>query len=143
MDKYTEFETKFRVSDLLILESKFWTWSLRPVQPTIGSGILALKRYEESFSGISEEEGQDLSVIVKDIELCLKEYFSYDKINYLMLMMVDPHLHFHVIPRYKGKIEFAGVFWFDKGWPALPSLEAETVSDEILLKITDKLKGKK
>ena len=30
-------------------------------------------------------------------------FCAYERINYLMLMMVDPHVHFHVIPRYSGE----------------------------------------
>ena len=29
--------------------------------------------------------------------------------NYLMLMMVDPHVHFHVIPRYAAPQRFEDV----------------------------------
>ena len=30
----------------------------------------------------------------------LRGFVAYERINYLMLMMVDPDVHFHVIPRY-------------------------------------------
>ena len=134
------FKEKFRVNELLIFESKHWTWSLRPLQPTLGSGILALKRYAEFFSDITEEEGKDLAVIVRVVEERLKRAFAYDKINYLMLMMVDPHVHFHIIPRYSEAIELEGITWQDRGWPGPPSLEAEQISDDILFAIQDKLK---
>ena len=39
-----------------------------------------------------------------------------------MLMMVDPHVHFHVIPRYEGAREWGGVAFPDAGWPAVPQL---------------------
>jgi diadenosine tetraphosphate (Ap4A) HIT family hydrolase len=39
-----------------------------------------------------------------------------------MLMMVDPHVHWHVIPRYEGTREAAGVTVADRGWPKLPEL---------------------
>ncbi len=140
MENYVLFNDKFRVEELLIYESKHWTWSLRPLQPTLGAGILALKHYTESFSDITFEEGKDLVVIIKVIEERLKEHFSYDKINYLMLMMVDPHLHFHLIPRYSRTIEYEGINWSDKGWPALPILDADVIPDEILFKIQTLLK---
>ena len=43
-----------------------------------------------------------------DIERALRATFDHQKINYLALMMVDPHVHFHVIPRYSGSREFEG-----------------------------------
>ncbi|MFO7843633.1 MAG: HIT family protein [Bacteroidales bacterium] len=140
MKELEMFKEKFRVNEMLIFESEHWTWSLRPLQPTLGSGILALKRYAESFSDISEEEGKDLAVIVRVIEERLKHAFAYDKINYLMLMMVDTHLHFHIIPRYSKTTEFEGITWQDKGWPGPPSLEADEVSDDVLFAIQALLK---
>lgn len=39
-----------------------------------------------------------------------------------MLMMVDPHVHFHVLPRYRQAQEFRGLTIADSGWPAAPDL---------------------
>ena len=50
----------------------------------------------------------------------LRDAFQFDKINYLLLMMVDRHLHFHVIPRYAETRSFAGVEWPDPAWPKGP-----------------------
>ena len=140
MEKFKLFKEKFKVEQFLIHESKYWTWSLRPQQPTLGSGILALRRYAEAFSEITVDEGSDLSGIIKVIEEQLKTEFSYEKINYLMLMMVDPHLHFHIIPRYSQEKEFAGIKWVDKGWPGPPSLEADIIEDQTLIKLQQALK---
>jgi len=41
-----------------------------------------------------------------------------------MLMMVDPHVHFHVLPRYAGARRFEGVDFDDRGWPGPPDLKA-------------------
>ncbi len=71
------------------------------------------------------------ALVVKVVEIGLKAAFSYDKINYLMLMMVDPHVHFHVIPRYAATREFAGATWQDKNWPKPPdTLGAEMTTDQ-------------
>ena len=39
-----------------------------------------------------------------------------------MLMMVDPDVHYHVIPRYEGAKEFGGQQFADHGWPGPPAL---------------------
>src|SRR3546814_15729356 len=39
-----------------------------------------------------------------------------------MLMMVDPHVHFHVFPRYEGSCDAAGVTLADQSWPGPPDL---------------------
>ena len=41
-----------------------------------------------------------------------------------MLMMVDPHVHFHVIPRYNGTLEWNGFTFPDSGWPGPPDLKS-------------------
>jgi diadenosine tetraphosphate (Ap4A) HIT family hydrolase len=52
----------------------------------------------------------------------LSEAIGYERINYLMLMMVDPHVHFHVFPRYEGARPFESASVEDKGWPGPPDL---------------------
>ena len=37
-------------------------------------------------------------------------------------MMVDPHVHFHVIPRYSSPRDFEGCACGDPGWPKTPEL---------------------
>jgi diadenosine tetraphosphate (Ap4A) HIT family hydrolase len=63
-----------------------------------------------------------LGIVTGAIEAALAEAVRYSKINYLMLMMVDPHVHFHVIPRYEGERQAAGLSIADSGWPKMPVL---------------------
>ena len=46
---------------------------------------------------------------------------------YLMLMMVDKEVHFHVLPRYENDQAFGGVVYPDSGWPMAPDLAAGLV----------------
>lgn len=117
-----EFKNKFKTEELMIYETEHWIWSLRPVQATLGAGVLSLKRECPVFSELNQEEFCDLNVIIKVIEKTLKQTFNYDVMNYLMLMMVDKQVHYHVIPRYERTIDFAGTSWKDSGWPGVPNL---------------------
>jgi diadenosine tetraphosphate (Ap4A) HIT family hydrolase len=121
-DVLDEFQTKFRVNELKILKLDHWTWSARPVHSTIGSGILSLNRSCTSFASITRDEAAELADINREIEGKLKRAFQPDKFNYVMLMMVDAHLHFHVIPRYSTERSVFDRTWKDSGWPALPAL---------------------
>ena len=56
------------------------------------------------FSALPGEAYKEMGAVVADIERALKAAFAYEKINYLMLMMVDPNVHFHVIPRYSETV---------------------------------------
>jgi diadenosine tetraphosphate (Ap4A) HIT family hydrolase len=117
-----EFREKFRVAELEILKNESWTWSIRPAQATLGAGILSLNRYAAKFSEVTPGEMADLGSIVGILETSIEAAFNHNIMNYLMLMMVDHHVHYHVIPRYDGVRMFAGLEWVDTGWPALPEI---------------------
>lgn len=137
-----EFNAKFRVEELEIARSEHWIWSVRPVHSTLGAGVLSLKRFCESMSDASPEEVADLATITKLLEGRLAGAFAPDKMNYLMLMMVDAHLHFHVLPRYSRSVEFEGVNWTDGGWPALPEIGANAAlaSHDVLFEVREALR---
>ena len=94
------------------------------------------KRHIERFSDATEEEMIEFGQVVKDLENALKKSFNYMQINWLMLMMKDKHVHFHVLPRYDTPIDFAERKWEDLGGtnPLIQKLE-EPIPQEILDKI--------
>jgi diadenosine tetraphosphate (Ap4A) HIT family hydrolase len=124
----------------LIKDYKFWKLLIRNRNATLGNCVAILKRHIEALSEITHEEMAEFVTLVKDIEKSLKTSFSYDKINYLMLMMMDKHVHFHIIPRYAGKRSFAGLEWVDEGWPVnviVENTKIPTVEQGILNKIKE------
>ncbi|MFW6249378.1 MAG: HIT family protein [Bacteroidota bacterium] len=127
---------KFGYPASLIKELDHWMVLLRPQQVTLGSLILIEKSGQTRFSDLSSESFIEYGQIVKKLERALESLFRYDKINYLMLMMVDPEVHFHVIPRYGGEQEFGAVSFIDAGWPGLPELSSYT---ELTTEIREKM----
>ena len=113
---------KFGWPATLIAEFAHWLVLLRPAQPTLGSLVLAAKSDATAFAGLPGEAHAELKRVTGAIEAALARFTGYARLNYLMLMMVDPHVHFHVIPRYEGAREWGGVAFPDAGWPALPQL---------------------
>jgi diadenosine tetraphosphate (Ap4A) HIT family hydrolase len=103
-------------------ETDRWLVLVRPKQPTFGSLVLVCKDQARAFSDLSPQAFADLQVAVAGVERLLRAKVDYRKINYLMLMMVDPDVHFHVIPRYEGAREHEGVGFPDAGWPGPPVL---------------------
>lgn len=132
MNNIPEFINKFRVLELALFETRHWIWSLRPHQATIGAGILSLKRECATFAELTPEEFTDLGNIIKVIEPTLQQSFGYDVINYLMLMMFDKQVHYHVFPRYENPVENLGEIWSDENWPALPTLLGDPLPDSNL-----------
>ena len=120
---------KFGFPDTLIREYPHWVVLLRPAQVTLGSLVLAAKSDATAFGALPADAHAELATITKDIEASLLAEIGYDKINYLMLMMVDPHVHFHVFPRYQGARTLAGVTIEDAGWPGPPDLKSGLTLD--------------
>jgi len=114
--------TRFGHPATLVAEYAHWVVLLRPDQPTLGSLVLAAKSEAEAFSALPAPAFAELAQVTAAIESALGKAVGYAKINYLMLMMVDRHVHFHVIPRYEGTREAEGVSVPDKGWPKAPAL---------------------
>lgn len=106
----------------LVAEYDHWVVLLRPAQPTLGSLVLAAKGEATAFADLDPAAFTELPAAIADIEAALAEAVAYAKINYLMLMMVDPHVHFHVLPRYEGERSACGVTVRDAGWPKAPAL---------------------
>lgn len=115
---------KFGYPDTLVRDYEHWVVLLRPQQVTLGSLVLATKSDATAFGRLPPGAHAELSTITADIEAMLTREISYDRINYLMLMMVDPHVHFHVFPRYETQRTFAGEKFADAGWPGPPDLKS-------------------
>ncbi|MGE0211262.1 MAG: HIT family protein [Parvibaculaceae bacterium] len=121
---------KFGHPSSLIADYQHWWVLLRPAQVTLGALVLVCKDEARAFSGISPAAFAELSRVTRDVETGLNAFRPYDKINYLMLMMVDPDVHFHVLPRYAEPQEFEGQAFADKGWPGVPDLASAVTLPE-------------
>ena len=131
----------FRYPETLVKEFQYWAVLLRPEQTTIGSLILINKSNAKHLGELSCDEWAEFAKVSKFAENLLRETFGAEKFNYPALMMFDPNVHFHLIPRYSRKVKFADQEFTDPDWPARTQLADETVSDEIFAKILEKLKN--
>ena len=122
---------KFGYPATLVREFDHWLVLLRPAQVTLGSLVLAARSNATAYGALPREAFAEQADAVAVIERALAAFTGYEKINYLMLMMVDPNVHFHVIPRYAGTRRWNGVDFPDAGWPGPPQLgTAVTLSDD-------------
>jgi len=113
---------KFGWPETAIADLGRWAVMLRPEQPTLGALALVCKEPVGTFGEVSSEAHLELGRAVAAIEAMLSGAVGYEKINYLMLMMVDPDVHFHVLPRYAGARSFEAQEYPDAGWPGPPAL---------------------
>jgi diadenosine tetraphosphate (Ap4A) HIT family hydrolase len=120
-------EIKFGDPDTRIAQTQSWTVLLRPKQPTLGSLVLVCREPVQQFAALSAAAFADLQLVIQGVEGMLRQVVNYERINYLMLMMVDPDVHFHVIPRYSAARQHSLVEYPDLGWPGPPLLEPAVV----------------
>ena len=113
---------KFGYPQTLVAENDHWLLLLRPKQVTLGSLVLVCREPVQAFGEVSPAAFTALQPLIAALERQLKARVDYQRINYLMLMMVDPDVHFHVIPRYEGAREWGGLRFGDAGWPGPPQL---------------------
>lgn len=125
-------ETKFGDPETRIAQTAYWTVLLRPRQPTLGSLVLVCREPVRAFSELSAAAFEDLRLVLRSVEPALRSIVAYERINYLMLMMVDPDVHFHVLPRYDSAREFAGKTHNDRFWPKPVDLTQPVESDAAL-----------
>jgi diadenosine tetraphosphate (Ap4A) HIT family hydrolase len=114
---------KFGYPDSLVREFEHWAVLVRPAQVTLGSLVLAAKSDAPAYSKLPDAAFAEQAIAVRAIESALREFCDYERINYLMLMMVDREVHFHVIPRYSAPREWEGLAFPDAGWPGPPQLK--------------------
>ncbi len=111
----------------LIAEYEYWVVLMRQKQVTLGSVIIAAKSDVTSIGGLDPLAGAEFIRIAADFEQTLSVLFSAKKFNYMALMMVDPHPHYHAFPRYSDPVSFLAEKYSDEAWPMPPVLSSSFV----------------
>ena len=132
---------KFGYPDTLIKQWDHWAVLLRPAQVTLGSLVLAASSGATAYSQLPDAAFAEQAGAVRAIEQALARFCQYERINYLMLMMVDPNVHFHVIPRFSAAREWNKLDFADHGWPGPPQLKPAVELDRTqIARLRDELK---
>ena len=69
--------------------------------------------YNKHVNELFELDKKELELFMKDVTRAasaIKKTFSPDKVNYGAYSDTLPHLHFHLVPKYKDGYEWGGVF---------------------------------
>jgi diadenosine tetraphosphate (Ap4A) HIT family hydrolase len=97
--------------------------------------VLTQKHIKE-FSDLSDDEAINLMMLVKKIEKIIIETLNPDKVNIASLGNMVPHMHVHIIPRFKN----------DPWWPGATFCEKQRefnypVTSEDIQNLTNKIKA--
>jgi len=137
-----------------ILETDRWLVVLGDNQAYLGRAFLQLKEHKPSLSTLDETDWQEFQSIVRRLEPAYKAAFGAEPINWSCLMNgayrsepANPHVHWHIYPRYKNApsidgvefpdVRFGGFFDFQE--EKLVSYELlDTIQKRLIAKLTEK-----
>lgn len=133
---------KFNYPNSLIKEFNNWYLLLRPEQITYGSMVLVEKSSKKQLSKISKKSFLELKEITIKIERLFLTKLKFNKMNYLILMLVDPHVHFHIIPRHKKDIFFNQKKFKDFGYPKPPNFfKKNNINSKVFNKLKERIRN--
>lgn len=117
----------------VIAESDYWRLVLNKNQNLLGKCFLVLHRHLEAVPQLSPTEWMDLHQQLSRATAVLTLAFSPDHFNYSFLQNQDRHIHFHLIPRYKGVRWFVDIEFYDPDYPghyAVPAPARRLAQDQ-------------
>ena len=118
----------FGYPDTVLREFDHWVVMLRPEQITVGTLVLVAKSEAASLGALTREEWAEFANVSSYAENLLRSVFGAEKFNYLALMMKDPNVHFHLVPRYSGTVAIGGEHFTDSDWPLKTELKPLEIS---------------
>ena len=93
-----------------------WRIELHHSQYYLGRCAVILNRHLEDFFDISTKERDELFTIMNSLRKSINQAFHPDMFNYATLGNIVPHVHLHVIPRYKNPVTFNEAVFHDENW---------------------------
>ena len=113
----------------IIFFSDHWKVILHPLQCGLGNVLLSTRRHAPRMADLSAEEASDFQAVVKAVEPALERAFGALLVNmqyqrnwaYRSLEpdpplkdgRPNPHVHWHIMPRYAAPVSFQNVNFDD------------------------------
>lgn len=72
---------------------------------------IILNRHHAEWSDLTDAEREQTSRLLLDVERLQRDILQPDKINLASLGNVVPHVHWHLIPRYRNDAHFPQPIW--------------------------------
>ena len=94
-----------------------------------------LNRHEREMSDLPENDQHELMRIVLAVEATVRQVLNPDKINLASLGNMTPHVHWHIIPRWREDRCFPNPIWglAQRDEPALPtSIDLVRLKEELV-----------
>ena len=98
-----------------------------------------LKRHATEMTDLEEAERTGLMAVVYAVEAAVRETMQPDKMNLASLGNMTPHVHWHVIPRFRDDRHFPTPMWAVPQREAVVPLERRARADGIAAAIAKRL----
>lgn len=96
-----------------------------------GRCVVAYKKHDVELYELDDNELLAFMKDVNKVASAMKKLFDADKINYGAYSDKLPHLHIHLVPKYKDGTDFGGVFVMNPQQTYLSESEYEAMINDI------------
>ena len=96
-----------------------------------GRVVLAHNKHVSELIDLTDEERNAFFADVAKVSRAVHAVFHPDKVNYGAYGDTGCHLHFHIVPKYKGGEEWGGTFEMNSGRTILTDAEYEEMAEAI------------
>lgn len=93
-------------------------------QNHLGRVVVALDGHRTEVFEMTPEDREGFFADVAAVSKAMSELFHPDKINYGIFGDGVPHVHMHIVPKYKDQLQWGHFFW-DKGEVEVTLSDAE------------------
>ena len=125
---------------MIIKDYKHWTLVLAKSQSILSWTIAFLKRHIQSFEELTDEELLEIKQVIKELKSALNKTFKPDWFNVMQLGNLVPHLHIHLVPRYKEVRKYDGRIFVDKDYGKMIPNKWKPEDKKFLTRLTNHLK---
>ncbi len=123
---------------LVFFESRTSIGKLNPDQFFKGYSFVTLKWHSEELHQLSSKDRTNFLQDMSNVAAALAKTFNPDKMNYELLGNGMPHLHWHLIPRYKTDPLWGRPIWTgSRHRRRLPHEDYERLVKQIQLHLSD------
>lgn len=131
-----------------ILVTENWSVGISNDQPYLGRAFATLKSHKGKISELSDAEWREFQEIMGKLEVAYNSAFGADVLNIENNMNhafksepFNPHIHWHIYPRYKTAPEVAEIIFDDPLFGShIDEDLVRNVSDEVVEEIVSTLK---
>lgn len=132
---YCEKGEKLNSLMLKICDLEYSTVYLNRDQKHKGRCIVTFKEHKTEYFQLTEEENKGYFSEVSKVAKAIYEVFQPDKINYATYGDGVPHVHVHIVPKYKNGLQWGEAFYDGIEKVYLQEMEYQEIIEKLKEKI--------